>query len=121
MKTWGPAWNMLPSKDAFVFVDNHDNQRSDNSNILTYKSRQRYIMAVAFMLSNTYGIPRVMSSFEFNAFDQGRHCLISFISYFFRIHNTLIQSIFINDATIGSPLLISLLTSRKNKHNLYKL
>lgn len=71
MRSWGPIWNMLPSGDAFVFVDNHDNQRSGNSNILTYKSRQRYIMAVAFMLSHPYGIPRVMSSFEFTAFDQG--------------------------------------------------
>lgn len=100
MKSWGPAWNMLPSKDAFVFVDNHDNQRqTDNSNILTYKSRQQYIMAVAFMLSHTYGTPRVMSSFEFNTFDQGisysspskLYFLISlFLSY--PTHNSLIQS-----------------------------
>lgn len=62
---------MLPSADAFVFVDNHDNQRYGNNDILTYKSRQRYIMAVAFMLSHPYGWPRVMSSFAFTAFNQG--------------------------------------------------
>lgn len=67
---WGEAWGLLPSADALVFVDNHDNQRSGNS-ILTYKSRDRYIMAVAFMLAHPYGWPRVMSSFEFTAFDQG--------------------------------------------------
>lgn len=66
---WGPAWSMLPSADALVFVDNHDNQRSGNA--LTYKSRERYIMAVSFMLAHPYGWPRVMSSFEFTTFDQG--------------------------------------------------
>lgn len=71
LRNWGPAWSLLPSQDAFVFVDNHDNQRSDHSDILTYKSRQRYTMAVAFMLSHPYGIPRVMSSFQFRTFDQG--------------------------------------------------
>lgn len=56
---------------AFVFVDNHDNQRSNDPDILTYKSRQRYTMAEAFMLSHPYGIPCIMSSFEFETFDQG--------------------------------------------------
>lgn len=73
LRNWGPEWGLLPSQDAFVFVDNHDNQRSDDPDILTYKSRQHYIMAVAFMLSHPYGTPRVMSSFEFNAFDKGIH------------------------------------------------
>lgn len=80
LQTWGPAWDMLPSNDAFVFVDNHDNQRSDNANVLTYKSRQQYIMAVAFMLAHPYGKPRVMSSFKFSAFDQGAfHIDFSFV------------------------------------------
>lgn len=68
---WGPAWNMLPSDQAFVFVDNHDNQRGGGSDTLTYKSAQRYTMATAFMLAHTYGIPRVMSSFAFNSSEQG--------------------------------------------------
>lgn len=38
---WGEAWNLLPSKDALVFIDNHDTQRG-NSNILTYKSSKLY-------------------------------------------------------------------------------
>lgn len=71
LQSWGPAWSMLPTEDALVFVDNHDNQRSGNTDILTHKSRERYIKAVAFMLAHPYGWPRVMSSFEFTAFDQG--------------------------------------------------
>lgn len=39
--SWGEAWNLLPSQDALVFIDNHDTQRS-NSNILTYKSSRLY-------------------------------------------------------------------------------
>ncbi|XP_011263078.2 alpha-amylase 1 isoform X2 [Camponotus floridanus] len=67
---WGEAWGLLPSQDALVFIDNHDTQRSD-SNILTYKSSKLYKMAVAFMLAHPYGIPRIMSSFDFHDFNQG--------------------------------------------------
>lgn len=67
---------MLPSADAVVFVDNHDNQRSGNDDILTHKSRRSYIMAVSFMLAHPYGWPRVMSSFKFSAFDQGNVCSV---------------------------------------------
>lgn len=70
LKSW-PEVGMLPSKDALVFVDNHDNQRSNDGVILTHKDGQRYIMAVAFMLAYPYGLPRVMSSFSFSSSDQG--------------------------------------------------
>lgn len=81
LQSWGPAWSMLPSNDAFVFVDNHDNQRDEgNHNILTHKTRQRYVMAVAFMLAHPYGTPRVMSSFAFSSFNQGT-VFVSIILY----------------------------------------
>lgn len=67
---WGPAKGFLPSNDAVVFVDNQDNQR-DGDPIITYKDKRQYIMANAFMLAHTYGLPRIMSSFEFEADDQG--------------------------------------------------
>lgn len=38
---WGEDWGLLPSKDALVFIDNHDTQRS-HPEILTYKSSKRY-------------------------------------------------------------------------------
>jgi len=38
---WGEAWNLLPSKDALVFIDNHDTQRG-HPGILTYKSSKLY-------------------------------------------------------------------------------
>lgn len=37
---WGEAWSMLPSKDALVFIDNHDTQRGNS--VLTYKSPKLY-------------------------------------------------------------------------------
>lgn len=67
---WGPAKGFLPSKDAIVFVDNHDNQRGDDE-IISYKDKRQYIMANAFMLAHTYGLPRLMSSFEFETDEQG--------------------------------------------------
>nr|ADP89000.1 alpha-amylase [Hermetia illucens] len=66
---WGPAWGLLPSSDALVFVDNHDNQR-DGGQILTYKTPKNYKMATAFTLAHPYGITRIMSSFAFSDKDQ---------------------------------------------------
>ncbi|CAG2234202.1 AMY [Mytilus edulis] len=60
-----PSSGMADSDHAFVFVDNHDNQRSDISNILTHKTPREYKMANAFMLANDYGFTRVMSSYYF--------------------------------------------------------
>jgi alpha-amylase len=71
---WGPAKGFLPSNDAIVFVDNHDNQRGDGPggmDILSYKDKKQYIMANAFMLAHPYGRPRLMSSYEFETMDQG--------------------------------------------------
>lgn len=38
---WGEQWSLLPSKDALVFIDNHDTQRNTNS-VLTYKDSKLY-------------------------------------------------------------------------------
>lgn len=75
LNSWGPMWDFLPSTDALVFVDNHDNQRghgAGGANILTYKNRREYIMASAFILGNGFGVARVMSSFNFTTSDQGK-------------------------------------------------
>ena len=71
LKSFGPAWGLLSSAEALVFVDNHDNQRSYGGNILTYKDAPLYKMAIAFMLAYPYVIARVMSSFDFKYSEQG--------------------------------------------------
>lgn len=74
LSNWGPAWGFLPSNEALVFVDNHDNQRGHGAggdDILTYKNPKQYKMATAFMLAHSYGIARVMSSFSFTNTDAG--------------------------------------------------
>lgn len=68
------GWGMTPSDHAFVFVDNHDNQRSHGGggNVITFKSPKEYKMASAFMLANDYGFVRIMSSYAFGSnSDQG--------------------------------------------------
>jgi len=70
MSNWGTGWSFLPSEQALIFIDNHDTQRG-HGEALTYKSARRYKMAVAFMLAYPYGIPRVMSSFDFEVSDDG--------------------------------------------------
>lgn len=74
MLQWGPAKGFLPSHDAIVFVDNHDNQRGlegGGDEIISFKDKRQYIMANAFMLAHTYGLPRLMSSYEFETQEQG--------------------------------------------------
>ncbi|MFL6144079.1 MAG: carbohydrate-binding module family 20 domain-containing protein [Labedaea sp.] len=61
---------LLGSADAVAFVDNHDTQRNGRAR-LTYKDGNNYALAEAFMLAWPYGVPQVMSSFNFNSSDQG--------------------------------------------------
>ncbi|KAI7815170.1 alpha-amylase [Rhyzopertha dominica] len=74
LSNWGEGWGFVASGDAFVFVDNHDNQRGHGAGgdtILTYKAPKPYKMAIAFMLAHPYGTPRVMSSFFFDDTEAG--------------------------------------------------
>lgn len=74
LKNWGDKMGLLKSKDALVFVDNHDTQRGNAAGghtILNYKNRKLYTMANAFLLSHPYGHKRIMSSFAFTNTDQG--------------------------------------------------
>ncbi|KAL5287419.1 Amy-d family protein [Megaselia abdita] len=74
LKLWGDKMGLLQSKDALVFVDNHDTQRGTGAGgetILNYKNRKLYTMANAFLLSHPYGHKRIMSSFAFTNSDQG--------------------------------------------------
>lgn len=70
---YDPGWGMVNPEDAFVFVDNHDNQRGHGSggSVITHKDPRNYKMAQAITLSQSYGQPQVMSSFYFNNSDQG--------------------------------------------------
>ncbi|XP_054771679.2 alpha-amylase 2-like [Lytechinus pictus] len=65
---FGEAWGMMNTDSAFVFVDNHDNQRSHGGggDILTYKESTPYKKALAFGMAWDYGTFRIMSSFEFS-------------------------------------------------------
>ncbi|XP_022909394.1 alpha-amylase A-like [Onthophagus taurus] len=74
LNNWGTGWGFLPSDVAFIFVDNHDNQRghgAGGADILTYKDSKQYKMAIAFMLAHPFGTTRVMSSFAFDDTDAG--------------------------------------------------
>lgn len=66
LRLFGEAWGFLPSNDALVFIDNHDNQRGHGSagDVLTFFEPRLYKMANAFMLAWPYGLPRVMSSYS---------------------------------------------------------
>ena len=70
---YDPGWGMLPPEDAFVFVDNHDNQRGHGASgsVVTHKDPHKYKRAVAFTIANDYGYPRIMSSYSFSNDKQG--------------------------------------------------
>lgn len=73
VRHWGPNSGLLQSDDAMVFIDNHDLQRNQITGEWTISFRQPRLlaMATAFMLAMPYGIPAVMSSYEFSNNDQG--------------------------------------------------
>jgi alpha-amylase len=63
----------LNSSNAIVFADNHDTQRGNAYQVMTYKDGfDRYYLANVFMLAYPYGYPKVMSSYRFGNKDQGR-------------------------------------------------
>ncbi|KAK0060648.1 alpha-amylase [Biomphalaria pfeifferi] len=55
-------WGMAPTEHAFVFMDNHDNQRGGQ---LHFDNPVEYKRAMAFTLAFNYGFARVMSSYYF--------------------------------------------------------
>ncbi|MDA2813932.1 alpha-amylase family glycosyl hydrolase [Nocardiopsis sp. RSe5-2] len=60
----------LESDSAVAFVVNHDTQRNEPT--LTHRTdRDRYDLAQAFLLAHGYGTPKVMSSYDYTANDQG--------------------------------------------------
>jgi alpha-amylase len=63
----------LASRDAVVFIDNHDTQRGHGAgwSALSYKNGHRYAAANAFMLAWPFGTPILMSSFRFNSDQDG--------------------------------------------------
>lgn len=88
------GWGMARADRAFVFVDNHDNQRGhggagnvshrefsprvtwndDNDSlgdVITHKTPREYKQAVSYMLAHPYGFAQVMSSYYFDNTDQG--------------------------------------------------
>ncbi|XP_055692015.1 alpha-amylase A-like [Lutzomyia longipalpis] len=71
---WGTDERFLRSDRALVFVENHDNERGHGAggkDILTYKDGKRYLLAVLFTIAHPYGIPRIMSSYDFSNSDEG--------------------------------------------------
>ncbi|CAL4138325.1 unnamed protein product, partial [Meganyctiphanes norvegica] len=64
---YDPGWGMADPDKAFVFVDNHDNQRGHGGagNCLTHKFPHDYRLGIAFTLAQPYGFTRIMSSYEF--------------------------------------------------------
>ncbi len=73
MSQFGPAWGFMPSDQAVVFTDNHDNQRGHGGagDTLTFKDGQLYTLGNIFELAWPYGYPQVMSSYSFSNGDQG--------------------------------------------------
>ena len=71
---YDPGWGMGPPDRAFVFADNHDNQRGHGGggDVVTHKTPFEYTAAISFMLAFDYGFTRVMSSYYFGEdTDQG--------------------------------------------------
>ncbi|XP_030845803.1 alpha-amylase B-like [Strongylocentrotus purpuratus] len=68
-----PRWGMMPTENAIVFVENHDNQRNHGGggDILTFKEPREYKIGLAFGLAWNYGTARIFSGYVFEDSDQG--------------------------------------------------
>lgn len=68
LSNFGEGWGFMPSYQAVVFVDNHDNQRGHGGagNVITFEDGRLYDLANVFMLAWPYGYPKVMSSYDFH-------------------------------------------------------
>ncbi|MBT0586271.1 alpha-amylase [Alteromonas oceanisediminis] len=68
LSNFGEGWGFMPSSQAVVFVDNHDNQRGHGGggNVITFEDGRLYDLANVFMLAYPYGYPKVMSSYDFH-------------------------------------------------------
>ncbi|XOV81120.1 MAG: alpha-amylase family protein [Aestuariibacter sp.] len=68
LSNFGEGWGFLPSYQAVVFVDNHDNQRGHGGagNVITFEDGRLYDLANVFMLAYPYGYPKVMSSYDYH-------------------------------------------------------
>jgi alpha-amylase len=68
LSNFGEGWGLMPSSQAVVFVDNHDNQRGHGGggNVITFEDGRLYDLANVFMLAYPYGYPKVMSSFDYH-------------------------------------------------------
>jgi len=64
------SFGMASAERAFVFVDDHDMQRT-NDTALTFKKPRDYKQAVAYTLAQEYGFTRIMSSYDYTNEDQG--------------------------------------------------
>ncbi|XP_032821982.1 alpha-amylase-like [Petromyzon marinus] len=69
LHNWGEGWGFMPTGNALVFVDNHDNQRghgAGGASILTFWDSRVYKIGTAFTLAHPYGFTRIMSSYRWD-------------------------------------------------------
>jgi alpha-amylase len=68
--SFGSSWVHFPENRTIVLLDNHDTERA-MPHILNYKcsDNNAYVLAYIFMLAWPFGIPKIMSSFRFNGFN----------------------------------------------------
>jgi alpha-amylase len=63
---------LAKADNAVVFTDNHEMQRGEAANYLTFKDNSNhfvYTLGNLFMLAWPYGYPQLMSSYDFASFD----------------------------------------------------
>jgi len=58
-----PAWGIMPSDKAVVFLQNHDTQRQCG---IGYRDGAVFRLANVWMLAQPYGFPSVLSGYAFN-------------------------------------------------------
>jgi len=71
LKDFGHMSGFLPDEDAVVIVDNHDVQRAANGvprHVIMFRNYREHKQITAFMLAWPYGLPKIMSSYNWDEF-----------------------------------------------------
>jgi alpha-amylase len=70
---FGQSWGLVESQFANVFIANHDTERESTPTTLNSRSANNaYVLASIFMLGWNYGVPTVLSGYDFDGdFDKG--------------------------------------------------
>jgi hypothetical protein len=61
----------ISGSSANIFVANHDTERTPGASLNSNSPSNKYINAMIFSLAHSYGTPTILSSYQFDGYNDG--------------------------------------------------